>query len=78
MLAKHPQDYSLVSLCTTFVLLLSLGWFPWRSHGRYLLAGEGLEHLRYEVGVGRDHLLPAPSLHHDGHVPGVDELDSLE
>lgn len=62
--------------CLSFFTLFC--FFPQRPHRRNLLRGEGLEGLSDEVGVGGDHLLPAPGLHHVGHVPCVNELDCLK
>ena len=55
-----------------------LQFLPGRAHGRYLLAGQGLEGLRYQVRVRHHHLLPARRLHHVRHVPRVDELNCLQ
>ena len=57
-------------------ILLDL--LPGRSHGRHLLAGQGLEGLGNEVGMAGHHLFPADCLHHVGHVTGVDKFDALK
>ena len=49
-----------------------------RSHRRYLLTGEGLKSLCYEMRIVRNHLLPAGGLHHVCHMTCIDELDRLE
>ena len=53
-------------------------FLSWRPHRRYLLTGEGLEGLCYEMRVGADHLFPAPRLHHVRHVTCVNKLNRLK
>ena len=53
-------------------------FLSWRPHRRYLLTGEGLEGLCYEMRVGADHLFPAPRLHHVRHVTRVYKLNRLK
>ena len=49
-----------------------------RSHRRYLLTGEGLKGLCYEMRVRPNHLLPATGLHHVCHVTCIYELNRLK
>ena len=53
-------------------------FFPWWTHGWYLLACQGLECLCYEMWMGTDHLFPTTRLHHIGHVACVYKLNRLK
>ena len=53
-------------------------FLSWRPHRRYLLTGEGLKGLCYEMRVWANHLLPAPRLHHVCHMTRVYELNRLK
>ena len=80
----HPPHIARVQvesqqLC--FSVLFSIILFQFlsrRSHRRYLLTGEGLKSLCYQMRVRPNHLLPAPGLHHVCHVTCIYELNRLK
>ena len=75
----HPILLEFESQRLWFIVFFFLFQFlSRRSHRRYLLTGEGLKSLCYEMRIVRNHLLPAASLHHVGHVTCIDELNRLE